>query len=92
MCRNPNIASQKKIEQSPGPRISEHVKTHHLQKIMFRSLLTVLLIAMASVSQAAQLFFDTDNNVAKQDGSPLNSGVIRFGWFPAGTDFSDRHL
>ena len=55
---------------------------------MFRSLFAVLLVAMASLSHAAQLFYDSDNNLAKLDGSPLTSGVVRFGYFPPGTDFS----
>ena len=55
---------------------------------MFRSVLAVLLVAMASVSHAAQLSYDSENALARLDGSPLTSGIIRFGWFPSNTDFN----
>jgi uncharacterized repeat protein (TIGR01451 family) len=55
---------------------------------MFRSIFAVLLFALASVSNAAVLNFDSDNHLAKLDGSPLTSGIVRFGYFPPGTDFS----
>ena len=55
---------------------------------MFRSLFAVLLVAMASVSHAAQLSYDSENALARLDGSPLTSGIVRFGWFPSNTDFN----
>ncbi len=55
---------------------------------MFRSLFAVFIFALASVSNAAVLNFDSDNNMARSDGSPLTSGIVRFGYFPPGTNFS----